>query len=160
MNVGVKAGSVVVEIGSADFLHAFFATISENLEPGGWGTRFPQLMNHLYKGELSGDQSGTVLEDLKVIRKELSELGTDKLALGLDSEDTRQAADIGINLDSKRLDECFITVSGKNLFDVLFECLEYTSEENIPTVIKRVPSRQKPLDDKSTVVTWTTTNME
>ncbi len=36
MGVGIQLGRITDEIGSGAFLHAFFSTISGNLEPNGW----------------------------------------------------------------------------------------------------------------------------
>jgi hypothetical protein len=50
MGVGIQLGRITDEIGSGDFLYAFFSTITGNLEPDGWGSRFPILMRQLYAG--------------------------------------------------------------------------------------------------------------
>jgi hypothetical protein len=43
--------------GGEDFwLHSFFSTIAYQLEPEGWGSRFPALMNELYAGRRAGDR--------------------------------------------------------------------------------------------------------
>ena len=44
MAVGLKLGSITDEIGTSDFFHSFFLTIAGNLEPKGWGTKFPVIM--------------------------------------------------------------------------------------------------------------------
>ncbi len=52
MGIGLNVGDFYYEIGSGDFLHSFFSTISFHLEPEGWGTKYPYLMNELYQGSL------------------------------------------------------------------------------------------------------------
>lgn len=46
MAVCIKVGSIIDEIGTSDFFHAFFSTVSYNLEEA-WGSRFPVLFKHL-----------------------------------------------------------------------------------------------------------------
>ena len=58
MDVGIKLGSITDEVGSFDFFNAFFCTIAGNLEPIGWGTRFPNLMTKLYAGKLDQPDAG------------------------------------------------------------------------------------------------------
>ncbi|MGA6148269.1 Imm70 family immunity protein [Stenotrophomonas sp. NPDC077461] len=43
MTIGIRFGQMTDEIGSADFLYCFFSAITVNLEPSGWGSRFPGL---------------------------------------------------------------------------------------------------------------------
>ena len=71
MPLGLHVGEVTWRVGSPDLLHEFFATISERLEPLGWGTRFPALLNDLYQGELAPDHVETALSELLLARREL-----------------------------------------------------------------------------------------
>lgn len=64
MSVGLEAGEFYAEIGSASFLHAFFSTVSGNLEQQ-WGQRFPVLMKQLYQGELPANNIGQALAELE-----------------------------------------------------------------------------------------------
>ena len=64
MTVGIKVGSNTDKIGSPAFLHAFFSTISGNLEPNGWGSRFPAIMNKLYQGSISALEVTAAIEEL------------------------------------------------------------------------------------------------
>lgn len=73
MTVGLRVGNIMDEIGSADYLHSFFSTISANLEPG-WGLRFPVMMTVLYAGSLPHQQAAAALAELALIRSELAEL--------------------------------------------------------------------------------------
>ena len=51
--VGFKVKFYWYQIGSGDFLHAFFSTVAYNLENMKWGSRFPVIMKELYQGHLS-----------------------------------------------------------------------------------------------------------
>lgn len=57
MTIGIKLGQITDEIGSSDFFHSFFSTIAGNLEPEGWGSRFPTMMNTFYAGKLESWKS-------------------------------------------------------------------------------------------------------
>jgi hypothetical protein len=70
--VGINVGSITDEIGSGDFLHAFFSTISANLEER-WGSRFPVLMNGLYQGSLPAAEAEASLVELASAQAGLSQ---------------------------------------------------------------------------------------
>ena len=57
--------------GTSDFLHAFFSTISYNLEENKWGSKYPILMKELYQGKMSWKNAGKGIEELKLIKEEL-----------------------------------------------------------------------------------------
>lgn len=121
--VGLKVGSIVDEIGTQDFLHAFFSSISYYLEPDGWGTRFSELMNDFYQGKLNFADSIKVLKDIKIIREELRKYDPDKIIW--DIEDNSKSPPWGNNIskDIKDLSNYFVTSTGKDLFEVIIECL-------------------------------------
>lgn len=54
-----------------DFLHAFFSTISYNLEENKWGSKYSILMNELYQGKLNWENASKAVEELKLIKEEL-----------------------------------------------------------------------------------------
>jgi len=54
-----------------DIIHAFFSTISYNLEGNKWGSKYPMLMNELYQGKLSWENASEAIEELKIIKEEL-----------------------------------------------------------------------------------------
>src|SRR5258708_17315202 len=71
MVLGFAVGDVAFEVGSSDFLKGFFSTISHYLEPQGWGTKYPELMLHLYQGQLDAHYATKVLRDLDEIQHAL-----------------------------------------------------------------------------------------
>jgi 2,3-bisphosphoglycerate-dependent phosphoglycerate mutase len=89
MGVGFRVGSIVDEIGSHDFLHAFFSTISYHLEPRGWGTQFPELMNELYQGALDQRKATKVSDDLLKIREELKAHGPHEVVWDIENLDAK-----------------------------------------------------------------------
>ena len=72
MTIYLDLGNVSDEIGTPDFFHAFFSTVSGNLEPAGWGSRFPILLRELYKGELGKVRAEQARIELAQIRTEMT----------------------------------------------------------------------------------------
>jgi 2,3-bisphosphoglycerate-dependent phosphoglycerate mutase len=129
MGVGFRVGSVVEEIGTPDFLHAFFSTISGRLEPKGWGTRFPELMGPLYQGALSAEDGPKVLRDLRTIRRELKAYPPWQVIWDIDLQQAKPPWGDQISSGITDLSNYFVTSRGKDLFEVLTECLQTLKQE-------------------------------
>lgn len=123
MTVGFRVGSVVDEIGTHAFLHAFFSTISHQLEPNGWGTRFPELMNDLYQGKLDSGKARKVLADISTIEQELKSRSPDEIVWDIDNLSAQPPWGNRISPDITDLSNYFVTSTGRDMFDVLVECL-------------------------------------
>ena len=87
MTVGIQLGSVTDEIGSGDFLHAFFSSISGNLEADGWGTRFQTLVGKLYGGELHQDDAIAALSELNQVKQDLAQLPPSRVIWDIEHRD-------------------------------------------------------------------------
>ncbi|WP_088258506.1 immunity 70 family protein [Fimbriiglobus ruber] len=124
MAVGFRVGSIVDEIGTHDFLHAFFSTISYHLEPNGWGNRFPELMNELYKGKLDSLKADKVLADVAAIRQELKNRRPDEVIWNIENLTAQPPWGNNISPDITDLSNYFVTSTGRDIFDVLEECLK------------------------------------
>lgn len=124
MTVGIHLGSITDEIGSSDFLLSFFSTISGNLEPDGWGTRFPMLMEKLYRGELRQGDAEAVLEELDTVSRELAELPPSRVIW--DYEDRSKMPPWGDNIADTITDlsNYFVTSGGRDLIPILREIFE------------------------------------
>lgn len=124
MAVGIKLGSITDEIGASDFFNAFFSTITGNLEPAGWGTRFPVLMKKLYAGELEQSDAGTALHELDAITRELARIPAGKVVW--DIEDRGKTPPWGNNIADTITDlsNYFVTSTGRDLIATLREILE------------------------------------
>jgi 2,3-bisphosphoglycerate-dependent phosphoglycerate mutase len=123
MPVGFKLGSITCEVGTSQFLHAFFSTISGNLEPQGWGSRFPILLNKLYQGELSQTDAGAALTELANIEAELAMLPPSRVIW--DIEDASMTPPWGHDISSEitSLSNYFVTSTGRDLLAMLKEIL-------------------------------------
>lgn len=124
MTIGIEVGSITDEIGSPDFFHAFFSTISANLEPAGWGTRFPVVMHKLYSGELSHRDSAAALRELDAIRQELARFPVGKLVWDIEDRAKRPPWGDRIANTITDLSNYFVTSAGRDLIAVLREALE------------------------------------
>lgn len=123
MAVGFRVGNIVDEIGTHDFLHAFFSTISYHLEPQGWGSRFPELMNELYQGKLDAIKAAKILADLNQIKEELRSYPPDKVVWDIENLFESPPWGTNISSDITDLSNYFVTSTGRDMFDVLIECI-------------------------------------
>lgn len=74
MEVAIRAGSVLTQVGPPEVMHALFSTVSANLEAGVWGSRFPMTMGRLYEGHLPTENARVALRELQEIVDGLCEL--------------------------------------------------------------------------------------
>lgn len=123
MAVGFRVGSIVDEIGTQAFLHAFFSTISYHLEEHGWGSRFPEIMNELYQGQLDTTKADKVLADVSTIREELRRHTPDEVVWDIENLSARPPWGRNISPKITDLSNYFVTSTGRDVFDVLVECL-------------------------------------
>lgn len=123
MAVGVKVGSITDEIGTADFFHAFFSTVSARLEDR-WGARFPVLLNQLYQGSLPHSQAAAALGELAQISSELSALPPSAVIWDIDDRAKQPPWGDNISGDIINLANYFVTSTGRDLITTLMEALE------------------------------------
>lgn len=77
--IGFKVEYNWYEIGSSDFLYAFFSTVAYNLENKKWGIRFPIIMKRLYLGKLETTDISSAIIELKMIQQGLRKFKPDKI---------------------------------------------------------------------------------
>jgi 2,3-bisphosphoglycerate-dependent phosphoglycerate mutase len=138
MAVGFKIDFLWYQIGHGDFLHSFFSTISYHLEPSGWGTRYPYLMKHLYRGKLSWQDVPKAVEEVLEIRSKLEHFSPDKVVW--DIEDFSKQPPWGNNISPTitNLANYFVTSDGRDLFEVLLMALQDAWEEKIDMEIESI----------------------
>jgi 2,3-bisphosphoglycerate-dependent phosphoglycerate mutase len=129
MAIGIRVGGIIDEIGTSDFLHAFFSTISVHLEPQGWGSRYPELMKQFYSGTLRHEDAGKVLEDLHAIREQLKAFAPSQVVWDIEKPTAKPPWGDNISPDITDLSNYFVTSAGRDLFEVLIECLEASRSE-------------------------------
>jgi hypothetical protein len=124
MTIYLDLGNVSDEVGTPDFFHAFFSTVSGNLEPAGWGSRFPILLRELYKGELGKVRAEHARIELAQIRTEMSSLPPDRVIWDFADRSKRPPWGNDISSDITDLSNYFVTSAGRDLIDVIAECLD------------------------------------
>ncbi len=124
MGVSLNVDFLCYELGSSDFLHAFFSTIAYHLEPQGWGTQYPVTMKELYRGRLSWKSVPGAKAELSAIRKRLEDCSPDTVVW--DIEDPCKPPPWGTNISSHitSLANYFVTSDGRDLFNVMFVALD------------------------------------
>lgn len=130
MTIGIKLGQITDEIGSSEFLHCFFSTIAVNLEPTGWGSRFPVIMKSLYSGKLPSSDAEAALSELRSIRSELSKISPQQVVWSYEDRDILPPWGSDISKDITSLENYFVTSSGRELIPLLEEILVEASEQN------------------------------
>ena len=138
LGVGFKTKFYWYQIGSGDFLHAFFSTVCFNLEDGKWGSRFPIIMNELYKGKLSKENNQKATEELEIIKNELQNYKPDKVVW--DKEDLNKKAPWGDNISSDiiNLSNYFVTSDGEDFLSIFNNALNKATELNMDLEIKSI----------------------
>ena len=124
MTIYLDLGNVSDEVGTPDFFHAFFSTVSGNLEPAGWGTRFPVLMRELYKGEVGKASAGQGRTELVQIQTEMKRLTPDRVIWDVEDRSKRPPWGNDISPDITDLSNYFVTSTGRDLIELIGECLD------------------------------------
>lgn len=123
------------EVGTPDLLTAFFSSITTNLEPEGWGTRFPALMNELYGGQLQGERATQARAELRTVREELSGHPPTSLVWDYHDPDASPPWGDSISSDITGLGNYFYTPDGRDLIDVMDSALADAEESGEPLKI-------------------------
>ncbi|MBA4109026.1 MAG: hypothetical protein C0487_05490 [Leptothrix sp. (in: Bacteria)] len=137
MPIGLQVANITSEMGASSFFHAFFSTISGNLEPKGWGSRFPALMNDLYQGTLTADKNQTCLREVNIVKEELRRLPPARVIW--DYEDRSKSPPWGANIakDISDLSNYFVTSTGRDLIDTILDALD--AQQITQQTLKVVP---------------------
>jgi hypothetical protein len=130
VNLGVA--NILWPVGAASFFTSFFSTVAANLEPAGWGTRFPVLMHKLYGGEVKGDHAAEARQELDTIREELRAHPPSDVVWDIHDRTKRPPWGNDIADDITDLGNYFVTNDGRDLFEVLGEALDFAAESGNP----------------------------
>jgi len=121
MTIGIKLGQITDEIGSSAFFHSFFSTIAGNLEPEGWGSRFPTMLKTFYAGRLEKRDVEKALLELDEIESSLRHIRPDQVIW--DYMDRAMLPPWGGNISSEieNLGNYFVTSTGRQLIPLIRE---------------------------------------
>jgi hypothetical protein len=116
-----------VEVGSYDDFDRFRRVAGE-LEPGGWGSRFPVLQLHEDSdGTWSPDEAVALELELLTIAAELEKLAPREFPPGWQADVAKQFGVVPASLK-----DCFIDVDGEPLLDRLVALARLAGRERLP----------------------------
>lgn len=129
MTVGLHIHGITTEIGTGSFFHAFFSTISHHLEPKGWGSVYPVLMNKLYQGSVEAQEADALLKEFGDVREKLRKFRPDQVIW--DIEDLTARPPWGDDFSSRitGLSNYFVTSTGRDLFEAIIENAEFLKKK-------------------------------
>ena len=136
MAVGFTVDFYWYQIGYGEFLHSFFSTVAYNLEGKKWGSRFPVIMNELYQGTLHKEKLDMAIEELKLIKNELSDFSPEKVIWDIEDLSKQPPWGTKINKDITDLSNYFVTSDGDDFITMFFHALEKAKEMSVDLIIE------------------------
>lgn len=129
------------EIAPDNILRALFATISYRLEPGGWATRFPAVLDHLQQGSLDANRAEQALIELGQIETELRSLSPDRVVWSMDDLRVRNDSRQPVNHNAKNVFDYFVARDGKPLINklrlIVLECRSQGRTVKVDSRVRR-----------------------
>lgn len=129
MSVALYVNNSSFRIGNSDFLNSFFSTISYHLEPKGWGSRFPVLMDKLYSGEVEYKNLHQLSEELESIKEELANYPPEQIIWDIEVPQKSPPWGKNISTSITSLANYFVTDVGEDLFDVLSKAIQHAQKK-------------------------------
>lgn len=136
MAVGFKVKFYWYQVGNGEFLNSFFSTVAYHLEDMQWGSRFPAIMNELYRGQLDLKNVDQAMEELSTIKKELQNFSPDKVIWDIEDLSKQPPWGNNISKDITSLSNYFVTSEGDDLLQLLYHALKKAKEVNSAVEIK------------------------
>ncbi|CAM6992527.1 hypothetical protein FR773_17245 [Leclercia adecarboxylata] len=118
-NVGILAAMTLAEVGPASDVKGFFNVVLSLLENGTKGSKYPWVMEKLYRGSLAYDDLSKVKNELDSIKNEFSAILPDNIewsSFGIDKNHSR------LNFEGRSLFSVFERFF--KAFDEALECTE------------------------------------
>lgn len=138
--INLRIGNEVIGVGNESQFYALMSTISVNLEPRGWGTKYPMLMRRLYPGQLNIADVRAALEEIVDIETKLAKLKTDKLIWDVTSPLTRPDTS-QVWMDAPTLLEAFRTADGERALDAIKRALIIAMRTSVNVMVELAASR-------------------
>lgn len=122
-----------------EVLEDFAATLGERLEPGGRGTRFPLLVDHLLAGRLEASEAAGALAELEVAARELAALPPSKsVAPSTEPWSAGDRGDAG-GAEAGGAAVDFVDRAGRPLVEALREAIEECGRSGFPLTVDAGP---------------------
>jgi 2,3-bisphosphoglycerate-dependent phosphoglycerate mutase len=122
-DVALHTAAQSFEVGSGSFIYCFFSTVSVNLEPSGWGSRFPVLMKKLYEGNVRPSDLPLLKQELITVQSEFKRFPPSKVVWDFEHRDRRPPWGDNISTSITDLSNYFVTSDGKDLFQVFLQAV-------------------------------------
>ena len=135
MSVGIKVGNIIDEIGTPDFFYSFFCSICGNLEPNGWGSKFPTIMNKLYQGNVESAQAQNALNELYQIQSELTLIPPENVIWDIENKSKQPPWGNNISPEITSMANYYVTSAGRDLISTLIEAFDDAVSNNQPATI-------------------------
>lgn len=136
MAVGFKVKFYWYQVGNGEFLNSFFSTVAYHLEDMQWGSRFPAIMNELYRGQLDLKNVDQAMNELSTIKSELQKFNPDKVVWDIDDLSKQPPWGNNISKDITNLSNYFVTSEGDDLLELIHRALKKAREVNSNMEIK------------------------
>ena len=140
-HVGFYVQNTMWIVGPDFVLHSLFSTIASQIEPAGWGSRFPTLMNELYMGRLPHERVPQARAELRLVSEELGRLRPEARVYAY--EDPTLPTPWTVPHGAKTLADCFVSSDGRNVLGLLDEALDTSEQEGGDVEVR-------PLDEPGT----------
>ena len=125
-------------------IEAFFATVSYCLEPDGWSSRFPVVLNGLYASRFEPQQNAdAALRELEIIERELKALPPERAIASLRNLARLDDAHSTVNRGAANLFEYFVVADGKTpILDELRQAVSTARQTGQPVKMSALISPQ------------------
>jgi len=121
-----------VEVGSYGDFGRLREAVAEHLEPAGWGSRFPVLMNHVDNdGEWTPAEAVELEKEIQTIDAELAKVPPQPLPTGWQIEVAKE-----FDLVPTALNECFFDVNGDSVFERITDLCRLSAREGVPIIFQ------------------------
>ncbi|MGG1146916.1 immunity 70 family protein [Bacillus wiedmannii] len=138
MATGFKADFLWYRLGTSDFVHSFFSTISYHLEKEGWGTKYPHLMKELYSGKLPLENIPKAIKEAKEIHEKLKLFSPSEVVWDIEDLSKQPPWGDDISSDITDLSNYFVTSGGKDMFEMLFKACNEALELEVDLEIENL----------------------
>ena len=135
MSVGIRVGSIIDEIGSASFVHAFFSTVTTYCEKNNWGTRFPHSMNELYQGHLPASSAVACLAELRKARLTLAMHAPSEVIWDIENANAKPPWGENLSPTITSLANYFVSGEGRDVFELLEEAIDAAARSNRDAIL-------------------------
>lgn len=103
------------------------------MEPEGWGTKYPNLMNELYHGSLKWNLATKASEELIDVKRKLQNYEPSQVIWDTEDKSLQPPGGDKISTNITSLANYFVSSDGEDLLDVMFIALQtsYNEKEDI-----------------------------